>query len=58
MTLKRFFRMLALVLLIGMASVLPIPIAFVRKDDVPKFLIEQVDKNENEDKDDNIKELF
>ena len=54
---KRFLRLIALALLIGMASILPIPITFAKKDNLPKYLIEQIDTKENENEND-IKELF
>jgi hypothetical protein len=57
-TFKRFLRLLALILVIAMASVLPVPITFFRKDDLPKNLIEQIDTNKDEDEKDNIKEMF
>jgi len=48
-TFKRFLRLSALALMIALASVLPVPITFYRKDDLPKFLIEQLDQKEDED---------
>ena len=57
-TFKRFLRLLALVLMIALASVLPVPITFYRKDDLPKFLIEQLDHKEDEDGKEDIKEIF
>lgn len=47
-TLQKTIRLLALALMIGLASILPIPITFYRKDNLPKFKIEQVDKKEND----------
>ena len=44
--------------IIGLASILPIPLSFSRKDDTPKYLIEQIDKNENDDNKDDVKELL
>lgn len=39
--------------IIGLATVLPVPITFYRKDNMPKFKIEQIDKKqEDKDKDD------
>jgi len=58
MKLKRILRLIMFALLIGLACILPVPITFSRKDDVPKYLIEQIDKNENDDEDDDIKEIL
>ena len=43
--------------MIAMASVLPIPLIFYKKDKMPKYLLEQIDKKEDEDESD-IKVLF
>lgn len=57
--LKRFLRLFLLLLMIGMAAILPVPILFYGKDNLPKNLTELVEKTEEEDKDDDdIKELF
>lgn len=53
---KKLLRLLALILMIALASFLPMPITVYRKDDKPKFNIEQIDKKEDED--DDIKALF
>lgn len=58
MKLKRIMRLLALVIIIALASFLPVPITFYRKDNLPKYTIEKVDKKEDELKEDDIKELF
>jgi len=55
---KRFLRLFLLLMMIGMASVFPIPILFYGKDNLPKNLTEQVENAEDEDEDDDIKELF
>jgi len=47
-----------LILMIALASVLPVPITFYRKDNLPKYLIEQIDNNEDETGIEDIKELF
>ena len=57
-TFKKGLRLFALILMIALASVLPVPIIFYRKDDLPKNLIEQIDITHDEDEKDNIKELF
>jgi len=56
--LKRFLRLLLLAILIGMASILPVPILFYGKDNLPKNLTEQVENTEDEDEEDDIKALF
>ena len=57
-TFKRILRLLALMLMIALASVLPVPISFFRKDDLPKNLTEQIDTKDDEDEKDVIKEIF
>ncbi|SFZ89226.1 hypothetical protein SAMN05428642_10158 [Flaviramulus basaltis] len=57
-TLKKALRLLALAFIIALASVLPVPITFYRKDNLPKYTIEQIDKKENDDEDKDIKEIF
>ena len=58
MNIKRILRVIALALLIALACVLPVPLNFYRKDNPPKFKIEQLDnKDDNSEKKD-IKELF
>jgi len=49
MKLKRLLRLIGLVLFISLACVLPIPMTFSRKNDVPKYAIERIDPKENED---------
>jgi len=58
MTLKRFLRLLAMAVLIAMASIIPVSITFSKKDNLPKCLIEHLDTKENDDDEDDIKELF
>lgn len=55
---KRFLRLFLLLLMIGMAAILPVPILFYGKDNLPKNLTELVEKTNDEDEDDDIKELF
>ncbi len=57
MKIKRLLRLLALALMIAMASVLPVPILFYNKDKLPKYLIEQIDKKEKDVENDDIKEI-
>jgi len=57
--LKRFLRLFLLLLMIGMAAILPVPILFYGKDNLPKNLTELVKKNEeDDDESDEIKDLF
>ena len=56
--LKRFLRLFLLLLMIGMAAILPVPILFYGKDNLPKNLTELVEKTEEDDEADDIKELF
>ena len=55
---KRFLRLFLLLLMIGMAAILPVPILFYGKDNLPENLIEQVENAEDEDEEDAMKELF
>ena len=55
---KRILRLLLLVLIIGMAAILPVPILFYGKDNLPKNLTELVQETEEDNDIDDIKELF
>ncbi|WP_347922557.1 hypothetical protein [Pontimicrobium sp. SW4] len=55
---KRFLRLFLLLLMIGMAAILPVPILFYGKDNLPKNLTELVEKTEDEDDENDIKELL
>ncbi len=57
-TLKKGMRLFALALIIALASVLPVPINFYRKDNLPKYTIEQIDTKDDDTEEDDIKELF
>ncbi|WP_298555349.1 hypothetical protein [uncultured Algibacter sp.] len=48
-SIKKTLRLLALVFIIGLATVLPVPITFYRKDNLPKFKIEQIDKKREDE---------
>lgn len=54
----RFLRLFLLLLMIGMASVLPVPILFYGRDNLPKNLTELVEDINDDDEEENIKELF
>ena len=43
--------------MIGLATILPVPITFFRKDNLPKFKIEQIDKKQEDENKDDIKEI-
>lgn len=58
MKIKRFLRLLALILMIAMAAVLPVPLTFYTNDKQPNYLIEQIDTKDDVDEKDDIKELF
>jgi len=55
---KRFLRLFLLLLMIAMASVLPVPILFYGKDHLPKNLTELVEEVAEDDEEDDIKQLF
>ena len=57
MKIKRVLRLFALVLMIGLACVLPVPMTLYRKDSLPKNLIERVELEE-EKEDDEEQALF
>lgn len=58
MKIKITIRAIALVFAIVMASFLPVPITFYCKDNLPKYLIEMVDKKEDDDDESETKELY
>lgn len=55
---KRFLRLFLLLLMIAMASVLPVPILFYGKDHLPKNLTELVENVTEYDEEDVMKQLF
>jgi len=46
MRIKKFLRFLMLLIFIIIASIVPFPIKFYRKDNLPSYEIEQIDKKE------------
>ncbi|WP_298339202.1 hypothetical protein [uncultured Algibacter sp.] len=56
-TLKKTLRLFALVIMIALASILPVPVTFYRKDNLPKFKIEQIDKKRDDKTQEDIKEI-
>ncbi len=59
MHIKRTLRLIALIFLIIIASIipLPIPIQFHHKDELPQNLIEMVDRKEDENEEENQAEI-
>lgn len=57
-TFKRIMRSFLLLIMIAMASVLPVPILFYGKDNLPKNLTELVEDFDEDDEEDDIKQLF
>ena len=58
MKFKKAIRLLALAIIIALASFLPVPITFYRKDNLPKYAIEKMDTKKDDTDADDIKELF
>ncbi|MDD7886474.1 hypothetical protein [Flavivirga sp. 57AJ16] len=54
-TLKKALRLFALILMIALASVLPVPMTFYKKDHLPKYTIELVDKKEDDNESEDVK---
>ncbi len=55
---KKFLRFLMLLLCIIIASIVPFPINFYRKDNLPTYEIEQFDKKEEEDNEEDEYKAF
>ena len=49
MRIKKFLRFLTLLIFITIASFVPFPIKFYRKDNLPSFEIEQIDKKQDDE---------
>ena len=58
MKFKKVLRTTAWIILLVMACMIPLPITFTKKDNLPKYLIEQIDTKDNEEEEDDIKQLF
>lgn len=54
-SIKKGLRLLSLVFIIGLATVLPVPITFYRKDNLPKFKTEQLDEKKVDDHKEDMK---
>ena len=57
-TLKKALRLFALILMIALASVLPVPITFYKKDNLPEYTIELVEKKDDDTESEDIKEVL
>ncbi len=49
MRVKKLLYFFMLLLFIMIAAIVPFPINFYKKDNLPKYTIEQIDKKEEED---------
>jgi len=57
MTFKRFMRLSIFILMIAIASIIPVPMTFKGKDNLPQNLTEQVEENDKEEEASDIKEI-
>ncbi|NAS12977.1 hypothetical protein [Poritiphilus flavus] len=55
MRIKKIIRLLAVIAMVGIASVVPFPINYRRKDEFPKVKIEQLDEEEESNEEDTVK---
>ena len=58
MKIKKTLRLIALIFLIFLACIVPFPMKFSRKDNLPKDLIENVEIKEEDDDEDELKAIF
>ncbi len=58
MQLKKFLRFLLLLFFLAIASLVPVPINFYKKDKLPSFKVEQLDKKEDEEKENDAYQAF
>lgn len=58
MRIKKFIRFFMLFIFIVIASILPFPIKFYRKDDLPSYEIEQIDEKEEDENEEDDYQLF
>ncbi|AUP80397.1 hypothetical protein [Flavivirga eckloniae] len=56
-TLKKTLRLFALIFIIALASVLPVPMVFYKKDNLPKYTIELIEKKNDDTESEDIKEI-
>ncbi len=58
MKLKKTLRLFALIVIIALASLIPVPINLYRKDNKAKVYVEQIDEKEIDKDNEEIKVLF
>lgn len=58
MKIKKALRLIALIFLIFLACIVPFPLKFTQKDNLPKDLIENVEIKEEDDDEDELKVIF
>lgn len=55
--LKRILRLIILIIVICIALVIPVPMIFYAKDNLPKDLIELVEEQDDEENNEDLKEI-
>ncbi len=58
MRIKKFFRFVMLLIFIIIATILPFPIKFYKKDNLPSYEIEQIDEKEDDESTENESQAF
>ena len=58
MRIRKFLRFLMLLIFIIIASIVPFPIKFYKKDNLPSSEIEQIDKKEEDENTENDYQAF
>ncbi|MBC3847318.1 hypothetical protein H8K90_13050 [Winogradskyella echinorum] len=58
MKIKKTLRFTALIFMIVLACLVPFPLKFSSKDNLPKNLIEHIDIKEDDENEDQLKEIF
>jgi hypothetical protein len=58
MRIKKFLRFLMLLIFIIIASIVPFPMKFYKKDNLPSSEIEQIDKKEEDENTENDYQAF
>jgi len=58
MRIKKFLRFLMLLIFIIIASIIPFPIKFHKKDNLPAYEIEQIDKKEEDENKENEYQVY
>ena len=57
-SIKKVLRLIALALIIGLATVVPVLITFYKKNNMPKFKTEQLDKKKEGHEKEDIKVIY